>query len=212
MSAMGHADATEPEEFEDDEAPGLWTSFGTALRLIVGWFCVAIGVLNLLVELDQSSRQPDGAYLTFHFVLLIGGVLLLALAFINPRPGLFGYLAGATVTIAGLLASAIPATTTICCMSAFAVRHGFPFTFMARHDAADRWHIDSQHALADLMFWGYTGLFVLIAVSLFHREPHDEDPDSVRPEHGRLYIEHPRDEPHERDPREPHERSVGPLP
>jgi hypothetical protein len=33
---------------EEDEAPGLWTSFGTALRLIVGWFCVAIGVLNLL--------------------------------------------------------------------------------------------------------------------------------------------------------------------
>jgi hypothetical protein len=212
MSAIGSADATEQEEYEDDEAPGLWLSFGTALRLIVGWFCVAIGILNLLVELDRSTGQPDGPYLTFHFVFLIGGIVLLALAFINPRPGLLGYVTGAIVTLAGMIAGAIPATTTICCMSAFAVRHGFPFTFAARHDAADRWHVDSQHTLADLMFWAYLGFLVLIVVSLFRREPEEDGEDDVGPPaEERLYIERPHGQ-HERDPREPGDRIVGPLP
>jgi hypothetical protein len=218
MTAPGPADATEQAEYDDeDDAPGLWTSFGTALRLIVGWFCVAIGVLNLLVELDQSRRQPDGAYLTFHFVLLVGGVVLLALTFINPRPGVPGWVAGVAITLAGMVASAVPATTTICCLSAFAVRHGFPFTFLARHDATDRWHVDSQHTLADLLFWAYVGLFVLIAVSLFRRDPDGDDDEDVGDSGGRheerVYIEHAHGR-HERAsaPSEPDQRTVGPLP
>ncbi len=223
MSALGNADAAEQVEFDEDEdeAPGLWTSFGTALRLIVGWFCVAIGVLNLLVELDRSGRQPDGAYLTFHFVLLIGGVVLLALAFINPRFGPLGYVVGGAVALAGMVASTVPATKTICCLSAFAVRHGFPFTFLARHDSAGRWHVDSQHTLADLLFWGYVGLFVMIVVSLFHREPGDDEKEAelAPPAGDRMYIErrhedgtgHPYGRPGSA-PREPDERTVGPLP
>lgn len=203
MSAMGHADAADQEEHDEDDSPGLWTSFGTALRLIVGWFCVAIGLLNLLVELDQGTRPRDGAYVIFHLVLLVGGVVLLALEFIDPRPGRPAYGAAVAVTLAGMIAGAIPATTTICCMSAFAVRHGFPFTFVARHGAADRWHIDSQHTLADLMFWAYAGLFVLIVVSLVRRRPDPDDEDSGRPADERVYIE---------QPREPHGRTVGPLP
>ncbi len=261
MSALGNADAAEQEEFdpEEDDASGLWTSFGMALRLVVGWLSVAVGGLNLLVELDQTSRQPDGAYLTFHFVLLIGGAVLLALAFIHPRPGPVGYVAGGAVALAGMVASTVPATKTICCLSEFAVRHGFPFTFLARHDSAGGWHVDSRHTLTDLMFWAYVGLFVMIAVSLFGLEPGDEDDEPGPPAGERLYIEHlhgrheneighlygrrvieegrrgsedgrrgSEDGRHEsengrhedgtvrhdseRDPREPDERTVGPLP
>jgi hypothetical protein len=202
MSAMGHA-AYEVADDEDDETPGLWTSFAIALRLIVGWFCVAIGVLNLLVELDRTSGTTDLPYLIFHAVLLVGGVLLLALGWIGPNPGAVGYWAGGTVAGLGVIISAIPATTTVCCLTAFSVRHGFPYTFMAR-DVGARWHIDSQHTLADLLFWGYCGLFALLAVSLF-RQPADEidEPGGPPMAEPRQYIEHRTEAP---------DRIVGPLP
>ena len=49
-------------------------------------------------------------------------------------------------------------------MSTFAVRHGFPFTFLARDDGGG-WHVDSQHLIADLLFWGFAGLLALVAWS-----------------------------------------------
>jgi hypothetical protein len=154
------------EDELEDEAPGLWTSFGTALRLIVGWFCVAIGVLNLLVEVDRNSGDPpDTPYFLFHVMLFVGGITLLAVSWLGRSPGVPGYLAGALVTTAGMVVSGIPVTSSVCCMTAFDVRHGWPFTFVARNEGAGeaaRWHIDSQHLLADLLFWGYVGLIALV--------------------------------------------------
>jgi hypothetical protein len=168
----------EPEvDSQEDESPGLWTSFGIALRLIVGWFCVAIGTLNLLVEMDRHGGQPDTAYLMFHAMLVVGGAALLAVGPLGRGPGPVGYTAGGVVATAGMLVSAIPVTNTVCCMSAFAVRHGYPFTFLARNEGrVGRWHIDSQHLLADLLFWGYAGLLVLVVVALF-RQGTTADPD-----------------------------------
>jgi hypothetical protein len=161
------------EDDLDAEAPGLWGSFGTALRLIVGWFCVAIGVLNLLVEMDRASGDPpDPAYFVFHAMLFVGGITLLAVSWLGRGPGLPGYLAGGLVAAAGLVISGIPVTNSVCCMSAFDVRHGWPFTFVARDEgvgAAARWHIDSQHLLADLLFWGYVGLIALVIVATVRR-------------------------------------------
>jgi hypothetical protein len=234
MIATGHADAGGPDQ---GATPRLWSSFAMALRLLGGWLCVAIGVLNLLVELDRSGREAGAAYLTFHFVLLVGGVVLLALPVIEPRPGRVGYLSGAAAALAGLIGSAVPATQSICCVRTFAVRHGFPFTFLARHGAGDRWHVDGRHTLADLLFWAYVGLFALVAASLLRRGPDLDDADEER-----QYIEHrperyerspqgarerganeaprhqsgpPGDAAHgapERDPRGPDDRTVGPLP
>jgi hypothetical protein len=174
MSAVTHQ-AVDDEE--DEEAPGLWESFGSALRLIVGWFSVAIGVLNLLVELDRSDGQPDGAYVFFHFIVLVGGVLLVSLAWIGVKPGIAGYAAGAAVMVAGVVFGAIPANDTVCCMTAFSERHGYPFTIVAR-DVGSRWHVDSQHLVADLLFWGYLGLVVLLTVALTRKvAARDEAPE-----------------------------------
>jgi len=101
-------------------------------------------------------------------MLLVGGAVLLALDWVAPRPGLIGYLVGAAILLLGTLISALPATTTVCCMSAFTVRHGYPFIFAA-HDEGLRWHINSQHLLADLMFWGYAGLLALVLISFLRR-------------------------------------------
>jgi len=206
VSASGNADT--------ETAEGPWTSFVTTSRLLVGWFCVAIGLLNLLVEFDREPGSPDAPYLLFHAVLVVGGMVLLALASIRPNPGPVGYAAGAAVTAVGMIASAVPATTTVCCLSAFAVRHGFPFTFVARNagvgDAA-RWHIDSEHTIADLLFWGFGGLFTLVLISLLRRvrEPDRESTAEPEPaaEEPREYIEH-RGSSNERAP----DRTVGPLP
>ncbi|MFI5932874.1 hypothetical protein [Actinoplanes sp. NPDC051494] len=166
MSAVGNVDpSTDHATDEDEESPGLWESFGSALRLIVGWFCVAIGVLNLMVELDRADGTPDSAYLLFHFILLVGGVLLVSFAWIGVKPGIPGWSAGVAVMIAGVVFSALPANETVCCLTAFSERHGYPFTIMAR-DAGSRWHVDSQHLLADLLFWGYMGLVVGLTVAL----------------------------------------------
>ncbi len=60
-----------------DRESGLWTSWGSALRLLAGWLSVTIGMRNLLVEADRTTGTPDRAYLLFHAVLVAGGILLL---------------------------------------------------------------------------------------------------------------------------------------
>lgn len=179
MNADAAAEIDDDEE--DEEAPGLWTSFFTALRLIVGWFCLAIGVLNLIVEVDRNSGSPDRAYFAYHVMMLVGGLLLLGLGWLDRDPGLPGYLAGGAVALVGLIASGIQVSMDVCCMTAFAVRHGWPFTFMAKDTG--RWHIDSQHLLADLLFWGFAGLIVLVAVALLRPQRADREPEPETPRH-----------------------------
>ena len=168
---------------EDGDDPGLWTSFATALQLIVGWFCVAIGVLNLLAEVDRTGAPdlrvpplPRDALRRRHRVARGEPA--------RPRPGR-GRLSERRrwSAAAGVLVTSVPVTTTVCCMSGFTVRHGYPFTFLARNEGlgeAGRWHVDSQHLLADLLFWGYAGLLVLVAVTLFRRARRRREPASGR--------------------------------
>jgi hypothetical protein len=176
MSAVGDVEA----DADGVGDPGLWTSFATALRLIVGWFSVAIGVLNLLAEVDRATGTPDMPYLLFHVMLCLGGTVLLAASRLGRAAGAAGCTAGATVAVAGLPISAIPATTTLCCVTAFSVRHGFPFTFAARNDGSGGWHIDGGHLLADLLFWAYAGLLVLVVVARTGPAAHPGDRPEAR--------------------------------
>lgn len=185
MSAVGNVQASSTgadEDDEDYEPPGLWESFGTALRLIVGWFCVAIGVLNIIVEVDRQDGAHDLPFFLFHGMLLVGGTVLLALGWIAPRPGVVGYTVFGLITVVGTVIGAIPSTTTVCCLLEYSERHGFPFS-LAGQDPGGKLHIDSQHVLADLMFFGYAGLLVLVVIAVLRgavgeREPNGE---TVRP-------------------------------
>jgi hypothetical protein len=149
-------------------AAGPWRSFGAAARLIVGWFAILIGLLNLLAEADRRT-DADVPVLVFQSMLVVGGILLLALGRLAPDPGPAGYAVGAAVATIGLVGSAVPVITSVCCMSAFGVRHGFPFTFLARDGDAGPWHADGHRLVADLLFWGFVGLLALVAVALFRR-------------------------------------------
>jgi hypothetical protein len=166
MTAVG----TPEEGARAEPEPGPWASLATALRLIVGWLCVAISLLNLTVELDRGGEPPDVPYLYFHAMLLVGGAVLIALSWMRPKPGAAGYLAGAMIAWFGMLISAVPATGTACCMRTFSIRHGYPFTFLARN-AGGHWHVDAAHVLADQFFWALLGLLVLVVVAFCRRRP-----------------------------------------
>ncbi|GGQ41053.1 hypothetical protein [Couchioplanes azureus] len=155
-------------------APGVWESAGTALRLLVGWSSVLIGVLDLGVELDRRSGTPDSAYLLFHAMLVVGGVLLISLTSIAARPSPAVALVGGFVLGAGLLVSAVPSDSASCCLDSFAQRHGYPFAIMARNPGGG-WHVNGLHLAADVLFWGYAGLIALLLSCLARRlgRPHE---------------------------------------
>jgi hypothetical protein len=163
MSAVGGVGSATGRTAAGDETPGRWGSFGAGLRLLVGWFSVAIALLNLLAELD---RLPDRAYLLFHALLLVGGLLLISFGW--GAAGRAGYAGFGAVLTGGMLGSALPANHAVCCMTRYSVRHGFPFTFLARDDGGG-WHVDSPQLVADLLFWGYAGLIALVLVATARR-------------------------------------------
>jgi hypothetical protein len=170
-------------------------------------------MLNLTDEIGRPSGASDVPYLVFHAVVLVGGVVLLALDWIGPKPGTAGYVAAGAVAGAGMI------------ISALSVRHGYPFAFVARDDGVGE--TDTLHAVADLIFWAYLGLMVVVVVSLFRRAPKadrrarkadrrvrkaKQPPDRHAPEqpadHGeRQYIEH-----HGHTADQAQQKTVGPLP
>jgi hypothetical protein len=149
---MSHAGPAEHD-------PGLLTSSATVVRLLVGWSGTAIGILNLSMGVDSVS------YLLFHALLLITGVLLLGVDRLigDRRPDRTAFLAAGGVTLLGLVLSAVPATT-VCCMRDHAERHGFPFALLG-HDPGP-WRFSFGLAVADLVFWLFAGVIVLVLVTL----------------------------------------------
>lgn len=165
----------------EDDGPDLLASTSAVVRLIAGWACVSIAVLDLSMGIDSD----DVGYLVFHLVLLVGGGLLLAIDRLreSPRwhgPGRFGHAVGGAIAALGLLVSALPATSTVCCMRNLAVRHGYPVTLLA-HDPGKSWHFAPAHAVADLVFWGLAGLAVAVVIALVRpARPADGQPAPAR--------------------------------
>jgi len=119
----------------------LRTTLVIGTRLLCGWACVAVALLDLLTGFET------GPYLVFHLVLLAGGLLLLQRP---PHPRAY-----ALITLLAVLSTAVaalPATEQVCCMRGLAVRHGYPLTLIAwnRQQPA---HFAPAHAVADLAFW-----------------------------------------------------------
>jgi hypothetical protein len=189
---------TEPSAEVDD--PGLMASVIAMLRLMTGWACTTLGLLNLAMGVDTGPGSTDGPYLLFHAMLTLTGLGLLALGGLRKRPGRAAYLTGAAVTVTGLVLSAVPATDIACCMREFPVRHGFPFTMLAGGDG--RWHVDAERAIADLIFWSGAGFIALLLVTQLR---------SVRraapPEHGSHHATHA-----EQRATAPDDENVGGLP
>jgi len=172
------------------DGPGLVAMSVTTLRLIVGWACSALGLLNLAMGIDTT----DWPYVLFHVMLLATGLGLLAAGLLRRRPGPIACISGAVVAVAGLVLSAAPRSSMVCCLREYPVRHGFPFTLLARGSGG--WHFDAGHALADLIFWCGAGfLTLLLVMPLRRRRPTAEAaPEHPHPTHAEDRTPAPRDE------------------
>jgi hypothetical protein len=149
------------------DGPGLLASSVTTLRLIAGWACGALGVLNLSMGMDTGRGTIDHSYLAFHVVLLITGLALLSWGPANRSPRRPAWLAAGLVTVLGPVLSALPAYAAVCCLGEFPVRHGFPFTLLAH--GAGGWHADGIRTLLDLLFWVCVGFLVLVVAGRLRR-------------------------------------------
>ena len=116
--------------------PDLRSSALTILRLILGWACASLGLLDLAMGLRPA------AYAVFHLVMLVTGAVLLALGMLRKRPGRGAFLTAAAVSGAGLLISAL-------------VNRGYPFRLRS-----------AGLAVADLFFWACVGFFALLLVTM----------------------------------------------
>lgn len=148
----------------------LRTSLAIGARLLAGWACVAVGVLDLSMGIDTAPGTTDGSYLLFHLVLVAGGLLLLGLGRLRKTPTRFGY--GVTTALAVLASAvtALPSTRIVCCLLDFDVRHGYPLTLVAWNRGQPR-HFAPAHAVADLIFWMLAGVLLLVLVTQLRPEP-----------------------------------------
>ncbi|XVV12012.1 hypothetical protein ACQP2X_45550 [Actinoplanes sp. CA-131856] len=155
-----------PEAPVDD--PGPLAGAATTLRLIIGWAFTALALLNLAMGLDSF------AYGLFHVVLLLAGVTLLGLQRVGCHPGRIARIAGSAVALLGLVISTLPEARVDCCSTEYEVRHGFPFTVLARDPGG--WHADGTRIVIDLLFWALAGMLVLIAVARLTPAPSRPSP------------------------------------
>jgi hypothetical protein len=178
---------------EADES-GVAASSVTMLRLIVGWGCTAFALLNLAMGIDTGPGSTDAPYLIFHGTLLVTGLALFAVGRLHSRPGAVACLTGAAVTVAGLVLSALPRTSIVCCLREYPVRHGFPFTLLAHGRAG--WHFDAGHAIADLIFWCGAGFLALLLVMPLRRRQAATPAETAHPyaTHAEDHTPAPRDE------------------
>lgn len=148
-----------PEGGSDD----LRTTIVIGARLLCGWACVAVAILDLFMGPDP------GLYLVFHLVLLAGGLLLLRKP-LNP----FEYAVITGLAIVTTALAALPSTeAATCCMSALDERHGYPLTLIGWNHGQPA-HFAPAHTFADLAFWFLC--WMLLRVVAFR--PRSRTPDA----------------------------------
>ncbi|GIE79509.1 hypothetical protein Aph02nite_54590 [Actinoplanes philippinensis] len=133
-----------------------WPSITAVLRVMAGWFLLGIGLLDLAVEVDGGL---SGAYLVFHAMIAMGGVLLLLRR--RPSPGPAGYALAAALVAVAIVATLVPHSAG-CCMEAYPGRHGYPFPFLG---VGGGLHVDPLYLAADLIFWSCAALLAVVALA-----------------------------------------------
>jgi hypothetical protein len=120
----------------------LRTTLVAGARLLCGWACVAVALLDL------TMGPVKDLYLVFHLVLLVGGLLLLRKPF---KPFEYAVITGLAVVTT--VVAALPSTShATCCMSALDIRHGYPLALLG-WDRGQPAHFAPAHTFADLAFW-----------------------------------------------------------
>jgi hypothetical protein len=149
----------------------LRTTLVTGARLICGWACTAVAVLDLLTGFET------GLYLAFHLVFLVGGLLLLARKPLKP----FEYAVVTALAVLTTVVAALPSAERACCMRGLDVRHGFPLTVLGWNHGQQH-HFAAAHTVSDLVFWFLAWMIAAVALVTVgpwgrrHRHPTPGEP------------------------------------
>jgi hypothetical protein len=164
----------------------LRTTLVTGARLICGWACTAVAVLDLVTDFET------GLYLAFHLVFLVGGVLLLARKPLKPVE----YAVVTALAVLTTVVAALPSAERACCMRGLDVRHGFPLTVLGWNHGQQH-HFATAHTVADLVFWFLSWMIAAVVLGTVRprgrRHPHStpgrpvaagDAPAAARVDHG----------------------------
>jgi hypothetical protein len=135
----------------------LRTTLVTGARLICGWACTAVAVLDLVTGFET------GLYLAFHLVFLVGGLLLLARKPLKP----FQYAVVTALAVLTTVVAALPSAERACCMRGLEVRHGFPLTVLGWNHGQQH-HFAAAHTVADLVFWFLCWMIAAVVLVTVH--------------------------------------------
>jgi hypothetical protein len=135
----------------------LRTTLVVGARLLCGWACVAMALLDLLMGVET------GPYLVFHLVLLAGGLFLLGLGKLPKPLKPFEYAVITSLAIVTTVATALPTSDAACCMRGLDVRHGYPLTLLGWNHGRPV-HFAPAHTFAALTFWFLAWLLLRVFV------------------------------------------------
>jgi hypothetical protein len=142
----------------DADSPDFPASLVVGARLLAGWACVAVAVLDLAMGIGG-----DRTYLIFHLLLLVGGGSLIFFDQLPRRPRRrFPYAVLAAAALAVTMLTALPRTSGVCCMPGLTVQHGYPLTLLGWNVGRPH-HLAPAHVVADFVFWYLAGMVLLFA-------------------------------------------------
>jgi hypothetical protein len=159
-----------------DPLPGAWQgTLLTVARVLVGGGSVILGLA--LGGLSVSAYATDRDVAAFSSMVVLGGVILLAQARQRPQTSRTAWIAATAVTVAGLVASVLVPVGQRCCDAAWTVAVGLPLPWTVgggdtwAQSVGEAWsgRWDPVSAVADVIFWAYAGMVVLVVVGLARR-------------------------------------------
>ncbi|WP_157751209.1 hypothetical protein [Actinoplanes derwentensis] len=149
--------------------------FGIAARVLAGGGSVALGLY--LGGMNNTAYEADWRVSVFSAVVIVGGVLLIALARRGLRTSRAGRISGTAAGAVGVLAGMVTPIQETCCDAVWVVSLGLPLPWTIGHGDTwtqafqDSWHgtWDPVSAFSNVLFWAYAGMIVAVVVDLLRR-------------------------------------------
>jgi hypothetical protein len=160
-----------------DEKTTRWAAAGAVARWLLGAFSLVGGLTWILFTAHGPTAAQD---LAVGIVLAAAGLVLLMPHRIR-LPRLITAVVMVVFALAGTAAGLAASTARTCCMYAYILDRGWPFTWAQRSALADdaataerlangsHWTVDVFSVTADLVLWAYAGMLLVVIAVLVRR-------------------------------------------